>query len=184
MEKQKRTFVNEKVFKALVVLLIPIVFALGLVYRLKTDFYNSVEKMPLHFGVSDNVLNCQVYSTSQIARQIEKYSYVKVPRQATNLYCAVGYDFGKYSYSALSLPTKQQCMEFLKIQLGIWDDDINSATLKKGFIECAPDTWSENFRGNWDLRNYSEYYFFEKTGFGQQKVIYVPEHHRIFIYED
>jgi len=181
---------KNKLFKihlspAMITLVTVITFFAGTIFRYKSNIHNSTEKMPLYSSGITEEFNGAAYSVGQIARQIEKYLHVKVPGEALNLYCAIDGNFDSDYYAALTLPTDQACKKFLEKQLGVpFDEFRKSKILPKEFIKKGPDSWSKNLKGNWDLESFKDFYICEDTGYGDQTVVYVPEHHRIFIHHD
>lgn len=185
MNNNKRiTFFQKILYYPLLIFLILIVLIAGLNYRIRGRAILLTERMPLSLGGLGEKFNGEVYPASHIARQIEKCLYVQIPMQASNLYCANSGFFYGSCHVALTLPSEQLCTEFLKKQLGVSMDEFKqSSRLPAGFTKRAPDTWPDELKGNWDLGEYKEFYICEDTGYGNRAVVYIPGHHRIFIYD-
>ena len=174
----------EIIIKSTVIALMPIAFVAGFLFRLRADYYKTIEEMPLYTNGFSQDINGVVYSTGHIARQIEKYLYVKIPEQATDLYCAIGYSFaGHYFYSALTLPSEREAEIFIEWQFGVSLEEFKECTEIPTIFLKGPNRWPASLKGNWDLEKYEGFYVCEDTGFGYQNIVYVPEFHRIFIYD-
>ena len=138
-------------------------------------------------GFWDSMSDINVYSGEETIEKVRDSFKWHVPKTATNLYYAHDNGIDIHSFFALTLSSEEECEEMLKLWFNASISDFQKTCELPEKYLSGPGGSSNcpvEYKKNWDISEYNEYYVYDDYDMRRLAIVYVPEHFRIFIFKN
>lgn len=135
----------------------------------------------------DSMSQIYVYSEEQIVKKAEENFRRRIPENAINLYYAHDSGLDVHTFFALTLPNGEESEEFLELWFNASLSDFHKTLVLPEEYLSGPGgnwDWPVEYKENWDISEYDEYYIYDDYNTRRLEIVYVPLHYRIFIFKD